>query len=78
MQTKNVLKSFKDAFRDNLFPYFSPEIQGRSEIESHFESSAPITQRALEAMSSEQRFPEVRSQISLTVPGPGTPEELTP
>lgn len=55
MQTKNVLKSFKDAFRDN-YSCFSPEIQGRSEIESHFESSAPITQQALEATSLSKGF----------------------
>lgn len=42
----SVLMYFKDVFRDNHSPILLTEIQGRSEIESHFESSAPITQRA--------------------------------
>ena len=38
----------KNIFRDNHFPLSLTEIRGRSEIASHFEISAPITQRASE------------------------------
>lgn len=39
---------FKNIFRDNHSPISLTEIQGGSEIASHFEISAPITQQASE------------------------------
>lgn len=66
----SVLMHFKNMVRDNNSSIPLTEIQGRSKTASHFESTAPITQWALEkeALSSAQRFTMGRYSDNLDRP----------